>query len=84
MGTDDQGRAAGSTAESLDRVRTRVSEAPLRHGNRVTLLQNGSQAYEEWLAEIGLAGRLGPPRELHLQGRRDRAPVRRGPEGEGG
>ena len=57
MGTDDQGRTAGSTMESLDRVRTRVSEAPLRHGNRLTVLKNGPQAYEEWLAEIGRAER---------------------------
>ena len=41
----------------LDRVRTRVSEAPLRQGNRIALLKNGPEAYEEWLDEIARAER---------------------------
>lgn len=34
---------------------TRASAAPLRPGNKITLLRNGEAAYEEWLAEIGHA-----------------------------
>lgn len=43
--------------ESLDRVLTRVSDAPLRKGNRLALLKNGPHAYDEWLDEIGRAER---------------------------
>lgn len=43
--------------ESLERVRTRVSAALLREGNRVTLLKDGPEAYEEWLAENARAER---------------------------
>lgn len=40
-----------------DVLRDRVSEAPLREGNRLTLLKNGPQAFDEWLEAIGRAER---------------------------
>jgi cardiolipin synthase len=36
---------------------TRVSDAPLRGGNEITLLRNGPATYEDWLAAIGRAER---------------------------
>jgi hypothetical protein len=30
----------------------RVSDAPLREGNRIALLKNGTDTYEDWLAAI--------------------------------
>jgi cardiolipin synthase A/B len=42
---------------SVDRARTRVSDAPLRHGNRLTVLRNGPEAYDEWISEIERAER---------------------------
>src|SRR5919199_2619123 len=47
--------SAGSREESLDRAFERVSDAPLREGNRLSLLKNGPQTYDEWLEEIGRA-----------------------------
>jgi phosphatidylserine/phosphatidylglycerophosphate/cardiolipin synthase-like enzyme len=35
----------------------RTSNAPLRHGNAIGLLENGPAAYEDWLAAIGSARR---------------------------
>jgi cardiolipin synthase len=35
----------------------RVSDAPLRSGNEITLLRNGPATYEDWLAAIGRAER---------------------------
>lgn len=35
----------------------RVSRAPLRRGNRLSLLSTGFEAFEEWLSEIGRAQR---------------------------
>ena len=39
----------------MDRTFKRVSDAPLREGNRLSLLKNGPQTYDEWLEEIGRA-----------------------------
>ncbi|HNP84626.1 MAG TPA: phospholipase D-like domain-containing protein [Kouleothrix sp.] len=39
----------------LDRALTRVSDAPLRNGNQLTLLHNGSETYTDWLDAIGRA-----------------------------
>ena len=55
--TTPTSRAAVRSPESLNRVLTRVSDAPLRGGNRLTLLRNGPEAYEEWLEEIARARR---------------------------
>ena len=49
------GPAAGSWEESVDRALGRASDAPLRTGNRLALLENGPQTFEEWLEEIGRA-----------------------------
>ena len=47
-----------STADrSWGRALTRVSDAPLREGNRLELLKNGPETYDEWLEEIGRAER---------------------------
>src|ERR671917_831155 len=43
--------------ERLDRALARASDAPLREGNRLTLLKNGPDTYDEWLAAIGRAER---------------------------
>ena len=48
---------SGSREESVDQAFRRVSDAPLRKGNRLTLLKNGPQTYDEWLEEIGRAKR---------------------------
>ena len=39
----------------LDKALARTSAAPLRTGNRLVLLQNGPDTYEDWLAAIGRA-----------------------------
>src|SRR5215217_1938000 len=44
-----------SSEERVERVFKRVSDAPLREGNRLSLLKNGPQTYDEWLEEIGRA-----------------------------
>ena len=41
--------------ERLDRALARVSDAPLREGNRVTLLKDGPNTYDDWIAEIARA-----------------------------
>jgi cardiolipin synthase len=41
----------------LERALTRVSNAPLRSGNALTLLQDGPATYEDWLAAIRQAQR---------------------------
>ncbi len=43
---------AGSPEERVQRAFERVSNAPLREGNRLSLLKNGPQTYDEWLEEI--------------------------------
>ncbi len=45
----------GSRGESLDRALGHASDAPLRTGNRLTLLRNGPETFDEWLEEIGRA-----------------------------
>lgn len=46
----------------LSRAISRVGNAPLRTGNRLTLLQNGPATYEDWLAAIAQAKRW-----IHLE-----------------
>lgn len=41
----------------LNRALERVSEAPLRQGNQLTLLRDGADTYDDWLAAIGRAQR---------------------------
>ena len=41
----------------LDRALARTSDAPLRQGNRLALLQNGPNTYDDWLAAICRARR---------------------------
>ena len=41
----------------LDRALARASDAPLREGNRLELLRNGPDTYEDWLAAIAGARR---------------------------
>ncbi|MDQ3834542.1 MAG: hypothetical protein M3315_13130 [Actinomycetota bacterium] len=53
---------AESREESLNRAFERVSDAPRREGNQLTLLKNGPQTYDEWLEEIGRAERW-----IHLE-----------------
>ena len=57
-------RAPGETTADIPtadqywgRALTRVSDAPLREGNRLELLKNGPETYDEWLEEIGRAER---------------------------
>ena len=42
---------------SLDKALERTSQAPLRIGNRLVLLQNGPDTFDDWLAAIGRAER---------------------------
>ena len=46
---------ADSPEERVQRAFERVSDAPLREGNRLSLLKNGPQTYDEWLEEIARA-----------------------------
>jgi cardiolipin synthase len=41
----------------LDRALARTSDAPLREGNRLELLENGPNTYDNWLAAIARARR---------------------------
>jgi cardiolipin synthase A/B len=41
----------------LDRALARASDAPLRGGNRLQLLKNGSHTYDDWLGAISRARR---------------------------
>lgn len=43
--------------ERSDRALARVSDAPLREGNRLTLLKDGPNTYDDWIAEIARAER---------------------------
>ena len=58
---DMHGRSSSSPAtptpadERLDRAMARTSEAPLRTGNRLDLLQNGPDTYDDWLGAIARA-----------------------------
>ena len=49
--------AATSRSAGIDRALARTSDAPLREGNRLVLLKNGPDTYEDWLAAIGRARR---------------------------
>ena len=46
----------------LDRAIARAGEAPRREGNRLTLLKDGPNTYDDWLAEIS-----GAQRWVHLE-----------------
>jgi cardiolipin synthase len=48
---------AVSRSGRLDRVLARASDAPLREGNRLALLKNGPDTYEDWLQAISRARR---------------------------
>src|SRR3712207_4922424 len=41
----------------LDRALARASGAPLRKGNKLALLKNGPNTYDDWLAAIARAQR---------------------------
>jgi cardiolipin synthase A/B len=41
----------------VEHALARTSDAPLREGNRLELLENGPDTYEDWLAAIGRARR---------------------------
>ncbi len=53
-GTTD---AAAPRGARLDGALARASDAPLHEGNRLELLKNGPDTYEDWLAAISRAGR---------------------------
>jgi cardiolipin synthase A/B len=64
--TEEQGSAGRPApdafrSERLDRALARASDAPLREGNRLELLRNGPDTYEDWLAAIS-----GAERWVHL------------------
>ena len=44
-------------SHDLDRALERITQAPLRAGNQVRLLQNGVETYDDWLAAIARARR---------------------------
>ena len=46
----------------LERALAQVSDAPLRGGNRLALLKNGPETYEDWLAAIDKCPRESPER----------------------
>jgi cardiolipin synthase A/B len=46
-----------SRGARLEGILGRVSDAPLRDGNRLALLENGPDTYEAWLAAIARAER---------------------------
>ena len=48
---------AASRGTRLDRVLARASDAPIRAGNKLTLLKNGPDTYEDWLRAITKAKR---------------------------
>src|SRR3712207_5963168 len=49
--------AAAPRGARLDRALARTSDAPLREGNRLELLKNGPDTYDDWLAAISRARR---------------------------
>ena len=62
MEPDDRGSSLTATTKAptshggrLDRALARASDAPLREGNRLRLLENGPDTYDDWLAEISRA-----------------------------
>jgi hypothetical protein len=48
---------AASRGARLERVLARASDAPLRQGNRLELLKNGPNTYDDWLQAISRAER---------------------------
>jgi cardiolipin synthase A/B len=44
-----------SRGARLERILGRVSDSPLREGNRLALLKNGPDTYDDWLAAIARA-----------------------------
>jgi cardiolipin synthase A/B len=48
---------AASRGVRLEGILGRVSDAPLRDGNRLALLENGPDTYDDWLAAIARAER---------------------------
>ena len=48
---------SASRAGRLDVALARASDAPLREGNRLRLLKDGPDTYDDWLAEISRAER---------------------------
>src|SRR5919112_136437 len=48
---------AASRGARLEGILGRVSDAPLRDGNKVALLRNGPDTYDDWLAAIARAQR---------------------------
>src|ERR671921_350098 len=63
MQPDNRGSSLTATTETpsrggrLDIALARASDAPLREGNRVTLLKDGPNTYDDWIAEIARAER---------------------------
>jgi cardiolipin synthase A/B len=62
--TGDRAQSLAATAkapvprsERLDRAVVRASDAPLREGNRLVLLKDGANTYDDWLAQISQAER---------------------------
>jgi hypothetical protein len=45
--------AAAPRGVRVERALARTSDAPLREGNKLALLKNGPDTYEDWLAAIG-------------------------------
>ena len=52
---------AAARGARLEGILGRVSDAPLRRGNRLALLKNGTDSYDDWLAAIA-----GAERWIHL------------------
>jgi cardiolipin synthase len=52
---------AAARGARLEGILGRVSDAPLRRGNRIALLKNGPDTYDDWLAAIA-----GAERWIHL------------------
>ena len=52
-----EAKAPELRGERADRALARTSDAPLRWGNRLTLLKDGPDTYDDWIAEIGRAER---------------------------
>ena len=55
--SSEVGNVPVSRGARLDRALARTSDAPLREGNRLALLENGPNTYDDWLAAIGRARR---------------------------
>ncbi|CAN5257114.1 phospholipase D-like domain-containing protein [soil metagenome] len=49
--------APRSRSAGMRRALARAGDTPLREGNQLTLLRNGPDTFDEWLAEIGRAER---------------------------